>query len=141
MKLASRRTYTVGAVGLGLVLLGTGAVPAGADPARTQAGPPAISEQDVMPHLNALQKIADRDGGNRAFGTKGHEQSLEYVKGVLDKAGFKTRVDSFTYKGAVGHNLIADWPGGDANHTLFAGAHLDSVPAGPGINDNGSGSA
>ncbi|MEV0262605.1 M28 family peptidase [Streptomyces sp. NPDC050617] len=141
MKLASRRTYAIGAVGLGLALLGTGAVPAGAAPARTQAAPPVISEQDVMPHLDALQKIADRNDGNRAFGTKGHERSLKYVKGVLDKAGFTTRIDSFTYKGAVGHNLIADWPGGDTNHTLFAGAHLDSVKAGPGINDNGSGSA
>ncbi|MFE7119267.1 M28 family peptidase [Streptomyces sp. NPDC057654] len=141
MKLASRRTYAVGAAGLGLALLGAGAVPAGATPGRTQAAPPAISEQNVMGHLKEFQKIADRSGGNRAFGTKGYERSLAYVKGVLDKAGFTTRIDSFTYKGTAGHNLIADWPGGDTNHTLFAGAHLDSVKAGPGINDNGSGSA
>lgn len=30
---------------------------------------------------------------------------------------------------------------GDPNNVIIAGAHLDSVPAGPGINDNGSGSA
>jgi Zn-dependent M28 family amino/carboxypeptidase len=37
-------------------------------------------------------------------------------------------------------NVIAETPGGDANRTVVIGAHLDSVPAGPGINDNGSGS-
>ena len=31
--------------------------------------------------------------------------------------------------------------GGDPNRVVVQGSHLDSVPAGPGINDNGSGSA
>lgn len=38
-------------------------------------------------------------------------------------------------------NVIADTPGGDPNNVVVIGAHLDSVAAGPGINDNGSGSA
>lgn len=38
-------------------------------------------------------------------------------------------------------NIIADTPGGDDNHTVVVGAHLDSVANGSGINDNGSGSA
>ncbi len=38
-------------------------------------------------------------------------------------------------------NVIAEIPGNNANNVVMAGAHLDSVPAGPGINDNGSGSA
>jgi Zn-dependent M28 family amino/carboxypeptidase len=38
-------------------------------------------------------------------------------------------------------NVIADLPGGDADQTVVVGAHLDSVPAGPGINDNGSGTS
>ena len=37
-------------------------------------------------------------------------------------------------------NVIAETPGGDPHRTVVIGAHLDSVPAGPGINDNGSGS-
>ncbi len=39
------------------------------------------------------------------------------------------------------HNVIAETPGGDPNRVVVVGAHLDSVPRGPGINDNGSGSA
>jgi Zn-dependent M28 family amino/carboxypeptidase len=38
-------------------------------------------------------------------------------------------------------NVIAETPAGDANHVIVIGAHLDSVSRGPGINDNGSGSA
>ena len=38
-------------------------------------------------------------------------------------------------------NILADTPTGDPNRTVVVGAHLDSVPEGPGINDNGSGSA
>ncbi|MGW4896062.1 M28 family peptidase [Kitasatospora sp. NPDC004240] len=38
-------------------------------------------------------------------------------------------------------NLIAETRGGDAENTVVVGAHLDSVAGGPGINDNGSGSA
>jgi Zn-dependent M28 family amino/carboxypeptidase len=38
-------------------------------------------------------------------------------------------------------NVIAESRAGDPNNVVMAGAHLDSVQAGPGINDNGSGSA
>ena len=38
-------------------------------------------------------------------------------------------------------NVLATTRGGDPNATIVVGAHLDSVPAGAGINDNGSGSA
>ncbi len=38
-------------------------------------------------------------------------------------------------------NVIAELPGKNTNNVVMAGAHLDSVQAGPGINDNGSGSA
>jgi Zn-dependent M28 family amino/carboxypeptidase len=38
-------------------------------------------------------------------------------------------------------NVIAETKGGDPNKVLVVGAHLDSVSKGPGINDNGSGSA
>ena len=38
-------------------------------------------------------------------------------------------------------NIIADTKGGRAARTVVVGAHLDSVPEGPGINDNGSGTA
>lgn len=38
-------------------------------------------------------------------------------------------------------NVLAETAGGDPDNVVMAGAHLDSVAAGPGIQDNGSGSA
>ncbi|MFD4421077.1 M28 family metallopeptidase [Agromyces sp. NPDC058484] len=38
-------------------------------------------------------------------------------------------------------NVLADSKKGDPNKVVVVGAHLDSVTAGPGINDNGSGSS
>ncbi|WP_037646335.1 M20/M25/M40 family metallo-hydrolase [Streptomyces hygroscopicus] len=125
---------------LGLCAALVGAPAAAAEPA-TAPAPPVITADQVMPHLDALQRIADRDGGNRAHGTPGYRDSVAYVKAALDWAGFRTALHRFTHAGATGYNLIADWPGGDPEHVVFAGAHLDSVAAGPGINDNGSGSA
>ena len=39
------------------------------------------------------------------------------------------------------HNVIAESQTGDPENVVMAGAHLDSVQGGPGINDNGSGAA
>jgi Zn-dependent M28 family amino/carboxypeptidase len=38
-------------------------------------------------------------------------------------------------------NVVAETRRGDPNHIVLLGAHLDSVPAGPGVNDDGSGTA
>ncbi|MBB2909195.1 aminopeptidase S [Streptosporangium becharense] len=108
-----------------------------------QAAPaaPDVSVKRVKAHLAALQDIAERNGGNRAHGTPGYLASVRYIQGKLEKAGFTTKLQTFTFAGATSHNLIADWPGGDPDQVLMVGAHLDSVAEGPGINDNGSGSA
>ena len=42
---------------------------------------------------------------------------------------------------STSQNVIAELPGANTNNVVMSGAHLDSVPEGPGINDNGSGSA
>ncbi|WP_070196557.1 M28 family metallopeptidase [Streptomyces oceani] len=107
----------------------------------TSAAAPDISLENVQGHLNEFQQIAEQNGGNRAHGSAGYKASLDYVKGLLDDAGFKTQVQEFTSGGETGYNLIADWPGGNSDDVLMAGAHLDSVSRGAGINDNATGSA
>ncbi|MEV6302832.1 M28 family metallopeptidase [Actinoplanes sp. NPDC051861] len=114
---------------------------ASATPAQAAVAPPDIALANVKAHLTQFQSIATANGGNRAHGRPGYLASVTYVKNLLDSAGFTTTQQSFTYNGATGYNLIADWPGGDTSDTLMIGGHLDSVTAGPGINDNGSGSA
>jgi hypothetical protein len=38
-------------------------------------------------------------------------------------------------------NIVASTRGGATNSVIVVGSHLDSVPAGPGVNDNGSGTS
>jgi aminopeptidase S len=109
-----------------------------AAPPQAAAGPD-IPVANVQAHLTELQGIADANGGNRAHGEPGYRASLDYMKAKLDAAGFTTQLQEID--GGTGWNLIADWPGGDENQVMMFGGHADSVSAGPGINDNGSGSA
>ena len=44
-----------------------------------------------------------------------------------------------SHEDRVVNNVIAETKIGDPNNVIFLGAHLDSVRAGPGINDDGSG--
>lgn len=137
-----RRAATAAAVVVAVgSLLGATAPGATATPAAGTAAAPDIPLANVKAHLNQFQSIANANGGNRAHGRSGYRASLDYVKGKLDAAGFTTSIQQFTSNGSTGYNLIADWPGGDPNQVLMAGAHLDSVSSGAGINDNGSGSA
>ena len=99
-------------------------------PARQRQGPP-----DPAPVDRHRQR---RQPGPRPPGLPGLGELRE---GQLDAAGYTTTLQQFTYSGATGYNVIADWPGGDPESVLVTGAHLDSVTAGPGINDNGTGSA
>ena len=56
--------------------------------------------------------------------------------------GLVMRLKTDTFRGiATTSNVLAESPEGDPNNVVIAGAHLDSVNAGPGIQDNGSGSA
>jgi aminopeptidase S len=132
MKLSVPGRVTGAAVIAVAALLTTSAI-ADAAPARVAAAPD-IPVANVKAHLTQLQSIATANGGNRAHGRTGYKASLDYVKAQLDAAGFTTTIQQFTASSRVGYNLIADWPGGDANQVVMAGSHLDSVTSGAGIN-------
>jgi Zn-dependent M28 family amino/carboxypeptidase len=63
-------------------------------------------------------------------------QELASTNGVTIHVITSTKTD--TRKTA---NVLSETPTGRTDRTVVVGAHLDSVPAGPGINDNGSGTA
>ncbi|MFB7929247.1 MULTISPECIES: M28 family metallopeptidase [Streptomyces] len=141
MKLSvSARAVAAGGIA-SVMLLTSGAVADAASAPPRPAAAPDLPLASVKAHLTQLQSIATANGGNRAHGRTGYKASIDYVKAKLDAAGFTTTLQQFTASGRTGYNLIADWPGGDANQVVMAGSHLDSVSSGPGINDNGSGSA
>ncbi|MFF4009493.1 M28 family peptidase [Streptomyces sp. NPDC001717] len=103
--------------------------------------PPNIDVANVQAHLAQLNTIASQNGGNRRAGSAGYTASVAYIKGKLQAAGYTVTEQNCTSCTYPSNNLIADWPGGPADQVVMFGAHLDSVSAGPGINDNGSGSA
>ncbi len=119
-------------------------------PLDPRATPIPVSTDRAMPHLQALERIADANGGNRASGTPGYEASVDYAAGVLRKAGLEVATPAFDLRAkdredggpdARPRNVIARTKGGDPAHVVVVGAHLDSVHQGPGIVDDGSGVA
>ena len=56
------------------------------------------------------------------------------------KGRVRVRVDAISARRTT-HNVIGEIGPADAERVVMAGAHLDSVVAGPGLNDNGSGVA
>jgi len=60
---------------------------------------------------------------------------------ALSQAGSTAYVQVDAPVQTTQYNVIAELPGKKDDNVVMAGAHLDSVRAGPGIQDNGSGSA
>ncbi|ALG09252.1 hypothetical protein AOZ06_22155 [Kibdelosporangium phytohabitans] len=52
-------------------------------------------------HLIAVQRIADRNGGNRADPGNGFGETISYVENTMRTAGFDVRVQEFTYDRSV----------------------------------------
>ncbi|MDQ4118838.1 MAG: M28 family metallopeptidase [Actinomycetota bacterium] len=77
--------------------------PGGATPAPAAAPDPglsarlaqSVSGQSATTHLQALERIADTHGGNRASGTPGYDASVDYVAGVLRRAGYDVQTPTF----------------------------------------------
>ena len=68
--------------------------------------------------------------------------TLDVGQQLAATPGLVMRLKTDTFRGvATTSNVFAETPGGDPDNVVMVGAHLDSVNAGPGIQDNGSGSA
>ena len=57
----------------------------------------AVTAEGILEHLRALEAIADANGGNRASGTPGYDQSAEYVLDRLRAAGYEPVVQEFEF--------------------------------------------
>jgi len=109
-----------------------------------------VSGVDAVQYLEALQRITDANGGNRASPGPGYEASVDYVAGVLRDAGYDVSTPTYPAprddrgddrQPVTARQVIAQTRTGDPQRVVMAGAHLDSVPEGPGINDDASGVA
>ena len=57
----------------------------------------AVTAKNITKHLKELQEIADANDGTRAAGTTGHVASAEYVEQKLERAGYETTRQPFSY--------------------------------------------
>jgi aminopeptidase S len=136
-----RRVLVASAVAIGMC--GVAAAPAAAQEQAVELSRElrsGVTAAGLRGHVARLAAIARRNGGNRAAGTAGYRASAAYVHARLRAAGLDVRYQTFRYGGSPSRNVIADYSRG-TRRLVTVGAHLDSVPAGPGANDNGSGVA
>jgi Zn-dependent M28 family amino/carboxypeptidase len=88
--------------------------------------------------------VADNEGGEVPAATLGEVGAnipaliVSADTGVSAGDRVELEVDATSERGRT-QNVIAETPGGTGERVVMAGAHLDSVANGPGLNDNGSG--
>jgi Zn-dependent M28 family amino/carboxypeptidase len=94
--------------------------------------------------------VANNEDGDEMGGTLGEQTDVKIpVISVTKATGARLRAEpgpaTLKLNAGVRHektrNVIAQTKTGSTADVVMVGAHLDSVPAGPGINDNGSGVA
>ncbi len=74
------------------------------------------------------------------IGVTGITQALGQQLATTPGLVLRLKTDTLREPGTTS-NVLAEKAGKNADNVVMVGAHLDSVPEGPGINDNGSGSA
>ena len=57
----------------------------------------AITPGHLRTHIQALARIASRNDGNRAAGTPGYSQSVDYVANQMRAAGYLVTVQDFIF--------------------------------------------
>jgi aminopeptidase S len=125
----------------GLTLACTTAAPTVAPSPYADTLVATASGDGTFAQLSELNRVTQAHGGNRATGQPGYDAAVGHVVGVLQAAGWRVTTPEFTLGEHTYRNVIAQTATGVPDRVVMAGAHLDSVPEGPGINDNGTGVA
>ncbi|WP_163747008.1 M28 family metallopeptidase [Mycolicibacterium helvum] len=112
---------------------------------------PFKDKQAIAAKLGAVALVvADNVDGQQMGATLGEDTDVKLpVVGVTKADGAALRANpgpvtlklEASTKNVSARNVIAQTKTGSASDVVMVGAHLDSVPEGPGINDNGSGVA
>jgi Zn-dependent M28 family amino/carboxypeptidase len=112
---------------------------------------PFADKQAIAAKLGAVAMVvADNVDEQQMGATLGEDTDVKLpVVGVTKADGARLRANpgpttlklEASTKSVNARNVIAQTKTGSASDVVMVGAHLDSVPDGPGINDNGSGVA
>ncbi len=149
------------AIATALILLGSGLAPshpvAASLPLLSPAAAPlAVAPIGVAPALAAERSMGERamdtirvlaeDIGSRPAGSANERRAADFLAGEYRSLGYEVTVSPFPFNVSSGRgdsqNVEARSPNENPNLPLvIIGGHYDSVPAGPGANDNGSGTS
>jgi Zn-dependent M28 family amino/carboxypeptidase len=105
----------------------------------------AAVQRGAVAMIVADNVVEERMGGTLGENTDVKIPVVSVSKGdgaqLHGKSGLTTLKVNAETKTIHARNVIAQTKTGSTSNVVMAGAHLDSVPEGPGINDNGSGVA
>jgi Zn-dependent M28 family amino/carboxypeptidase len=93
----SKRAWACAAVAAAIALLGAGPASASPNNNTVKKLTQAVTPEGVLEHLEALQAVADANGGNRASGLPGYRASVDYVVEQLEAAGYEPTVQEFMF--------------------------------------------
>jgi Zn-dependent M28 family amino/carboxypeptidase len=100
-----------------------------------------IFNEGQLGRQDVVQGTLGAPVGIPAIGTS-YQLGADTVQRINDGATITWHVVTSTENGTkTTSNVVADSPWGDQDKTVVVSAHNDSVPAGPGINDDGSGTS
>ncbi|GAA2887956.1 M28 family metallopeptidase [Pseudonocardia halophobica] len=125
-------------------------MPAGAIALVKRGTCPFGAKSENAKRAGAAGLVVVNTENERLDGTLGESTETVPTTGVTASAGADlatkggtpvTLLLTTTTRDTVSRNVITQTTTGDPNRVVMAGAHLDSVPEGPGINDNGTGTA
>lgn len=96
------RALTTAALAGGIALAGAIHAPATAEGNNNTSRKlrQAVTLDGLTEHLQAFQRIADENGGNRFSGFPGYDESVDYAVEVLEGAGYDVEVQPFDYLAA-----------------------------------------
>lgn len=93
-----------------------------------------VDRVNLLRHLNAL--------AFPRYSASDRLRAREYIINHLKSAGWSVSLQTFKDEYADGINIIAERPGKNpAAETILVGAHYDTVPRSPGVDDNATGVA
>jgi len=96
VKKHTRAAMGIAAATAAITLAATGTAYA-AVPTDTTALRNAVTADGIMQQLAGLQAVADANGGTRASGTPGYDESLEFVQTQLEAVGYEVTVQPFLF--------------------------------------------
>ncbi len=106
---------------------------------------PSLSAEEQLIHDNLrrhVEMLAEQIGERNVWHADALVAAASYIRNSLEDLGYQVHIQAFESEGQTVQNIEVELPGATAPQEIaIVGAHYDSVPDGPGANDNASGIA